>query len=80
MPHPAADTSEAAARIQREVWARMGPDRKLLLALRMSDDVRELAIEGEMARSPALSRREAERIVIRRMLGEELFEAAYSGR
>lgn len=80
MPRTAFDTSNDAARTQREVWARMGTQRKLLLALRMSDDVRELAIEGEMARSPAISRRQAELVIIRRMLGDELFEAAYRGR
>ncbi len=80
MPSPALDTDEAAARAQRDVWRRMGPERKLLLALQMRDDVRELAIAGEMRRSPALSRREAELVVIGRMLGDALFEAAYGGR
>ena len=79
MSTTALDTSDEAARAQRAAWARMGPEGKLLLTLQMSDDVRELAIEGELRRSPHLSRREAELVVIRRMLGDELYEAAYGG-
>lgn len=62
------------------MWARMGPARKLELALRMSEDVRELSIQGELTRHPGMSRSEATRVVVRRVLGDELFVAAYGER
>jgi hypothetical protein len=74
------DTSDEAARIQRAVWARMGPSRKLELTLRMCDDVRELSIQGELSRHPGMSRDEATRVVVRRVLGDALFEAAFGER
>ncbi len=72
----ALDTDAEAARIQREVWRRMSPGARGSLALRMSEDVREIAIEGEMART-GLSREEAKANVLRRMLGDHLYEAAF---
>lgn len=75
----ASDTSPEAAEVQRQIWARLGPSGRLELALAMSDDVRELSIDGVQARCPGLTRRQAELEVIRRVLGDELFEAAYGG-
>lgn len=75
MSHDAHDTSDAAARAQREAWRRMGPGGRLALALRMSDDVRAVAIDGEMARDPSRTRAEAEAAVQRRLWGAELFDA-----
>ena len=74
------DTSAEADAVQREVWARMGPEGRLALALKMSDEARELAIEGVMARCPELTRRQAMLEVVRQYLGDELFEAAFGDR
>lgn len=76
MSDPLRDTADEAARAQREAWRRMGPSRRLELAMRMSDDVRQIAIDGELARHPGISRAEALARVVRRTLGDELFEAA----
>lgn len=58
----------------------MSPAQRLLLAIEMSERAREIAIAGAMAREPGISREEARLRVLRQILGDELFEAAYANR
>ncbi len=58
----------------------MGPARRLQLALEMSERAREIAIEGVMAREPGIARAEARLRVLRQILGETQFDAAYAAR
>ena len=58
----------------------MGPAHRVLLAFEMSERAREIAIDGMMARHPELTRSESRLRVIRRLLGDALFDAAWSGR
>jgi hypothetical protein len=74
------DTSDEAAAVHAEVLRRMGPERRMLLCFQMSEEVRELAIQGELHRHPELSYAEAKLEVIRRMYGDELFTLAYGPR
>lgn len=55
----------------------MSPGRRLRIALEMSERARELAIAGELAREPELGREAARMRVLRRILGDLLFEEAY---
>jgi hypothetical protein len=71
------DTTPEARAMQVAVWRRLGGPARVELAMEMSDAAREIAIEGEMARAPSLSRDAARRRVLRRILGAEVFDAAY---
>lgn len=74
MNHTVLDTAAEADAVQRYVWRRMGPTRRLQLALQMRDDVRAIAIEGARRRSPDAGPDAAEEDVLRRVLGDALFE------
>jgi hypothetical protein len=73
----ARDTSPEAHAAQLRAYARLGPARRVALAFELSEAAREIAIEGVRARSPGLSRSRAREIGLRRILGGELFDAAW---
>ena len=74
------DTSPEADAVQRAVWARMGPTRRMELAPQLSDDVRELSIQGVLRRCPHLTYEQAKHEIIRLQLGDKLYEAAFGSR
>ena len=71
------DTSDAARRVQREAQARLGGARRIEMAFEMSAQAREISIAGIRSRHPELSFAEARARLLRRLLGDELYEAAY---
>ena len=71
------DTSSEARKAQLQAYARLGPRRRMELALEMSQQARATAIEGIRKRDPTLSAGEAQRVLLRRLLGDALFEAAF---
>ncbi|MGH7288056.1 MAG: hypothetical protein ACREI8_08585 [Myxococcota bacterium] len=73
----ARDTSPEAHAAQLAAYARIGPARRVELAFELSEQMREVAVEGILHRNPELSRKEARRILWRRLLGGELFDAAF---
>jgi hypothetical protein len=74
------DTLLDARRVQLAVYARLGPSRRAALGYELSELARSVAIEGIRARSPGLSAEAARRVLLRRLLGDDLFEAAYGRR
>lgn len=68
----ASDTSPAARAAQIAALNRFGAERRMMMAWEMSEAARELAIEGEMRVHPEWSRERARRVVLGRILGEEL--------
>jgi hypothetical protein len=50
------------------------------LAFEMSEQARAISIEGAMAREPGLSREEARDRLLRRLLGDALFEECWPKR
>ena len=74
------DTHPDAHRVQIEAYRAMGPARRLQLAFEMSERAREIAIAGVMNREPGISPEAARRRVLRQILGDALFEAAYGRR
>lgn len=74
------DTSDDAARVQREALRRLGGPGRVALAFRMSREAWEVAIDGIQSRRPELGREEARHLLLRRTLGDELYEAAYGSR
>lgn len=68
----ARDTNASAAAAQLEAVRRLGPEARLALAARMSEDARQISIEGERRRHPQMTEHEARQAVFRRMWGPEL--------
>jgi hypothetical protein len=78
-PYLPADTTLEAMRVQHEIYRRMPAERRLRMALQMSDAIRRVSAEGVQARHPEYTPRQVELAVIRMMVGEELFRRAYPG-
>ena len=71
------DTSPDARRVQLDALRRMGPERRAALAIELSMRARETALAGIRARNPDLSEAEARHVLFRRILGDELYRAAF---
>jgi hypothetical protein len=71
------DTSPEAAAVQRAIWERMGPEGRLRLALRMSEDVRALAAAGIRHRHPDYDDGDVRWALFRLVHGDELFRKAW---
>jgi hypothetical protein len=74
---PSPDTSPEAHAAQLAAWQRMGPQNRLKLAMRMSDEIRDVALCGIRHRHPEYSEAEARFALFRQLLGHELFVRAY---
>jgi len=72
------DTSVVAREAQLAALRAMGPGRRAELALEMSEQARKISIQGILARHPELGYAEARAQLLRRLLGPELYDAAYS--
>lgn len=70
------DTSQAAWQLQRQAVARLSPEARVRTAIELSEAVRAIQIEGILARTPGLSRRDAVRQLVRAQLNVELPESA----
>ena len=71
------DTSRAARAVQSEAQRRVGPAGRVELAIEMSEQARAISIEGVMAREPGLKPEEARARVLRRLLGDGLYDACW---
>lgn len=71
------DTAPAARDTQRAVHRAIGGAGRVELAFAMSEQAREIAICGTMARDTALSYDDARARVLRRLLGGRLYDLAY---
>jgi hypothetical protein len=61
------DTSDAAWLMQREIVARMDASSRVRIAIELSDAVREIRIQGLLARNPAWRRHDAVQWLIQRL-------------
>ena len=68
----ARDTSAAARRIQIEALRRLDGPTRLQMALRMSDDSREITLAGIRHRHPDWTDDDVHRELLRLLLGREL--------
>jgi len=68
-----ADTSKEAMRVQVAILRKLGPERRLRMALELSETVRAVAEAGIRHRHPDYDERQVRRALIRMMLGDELF-------
>ena len=74
-----ADTTPEAFRAQVEIWRRLSPTRRLEMACRMTDSLRELVKAGVRNRHPEYDERLVKLAMIRLFLGDELFHKVYPG-
>jgi hypothetical protein len=76
---PATDTHRDAQRAQLEVYRRLGPQARVELTARMSEDARRIALQGILARHPGYDDRTARRALLRLLLGDDLVRAMWPG-
>jgi hypothetical protein len=74
------DTDAEAARVQMECWARLGPARRVALAIEMSEETREIALAGIRDREPGLDDWGARLQLARALFGVALADAAWPQR
>jgi hypothetical protein len=74
------DTNEEAGMVQREVLRGLGGAARVELAFAMSREAREISLAGIRGRDARLSAEQARRLLLRRILGDELWPAAYGRR
>jgi hypothetical protein len=74
------DTAPDARRAQEAAWRRLGPEGRVRLMLRLSDELRDIAVAGFRSRHPELTEAQARGRMLRAVLGDALYEAAYVSR
>ena len=74
------DTHAEAQAQQIAAYRRMGGERRLAIGIAMSDEVREITLAGIKARHPEYGAEEARQALLRLLLGDDLYGAAYPGR
>jgi hypothetical protein len=72
-----ADTSLEAHAVQLEFYRRIGPARRLELALQMSDEMRHVTADGIRSRHPEYTDEQVRYALFRLTLGDALFCAAW---
>jgi hypothetical protein len=71
------DTAAAAREVQLAALRALDPARRVELAIEMSEQARATAIQGIIARQPGLGPEQARARLLRRLLGDDLFDAAW---
>jgi hypothetical protein len=71
------DTSPEAERVQIEIFRKMTPERRLRAASELGQVVRKLLVNGVRQRHPEYDDEQVRLAVIRLILPENLFLAAY---
>jgi hypothetical protein len=74
------DTSPDAQAAQLMAWRRMGPARRVELAADMSEEARRVTMSGIRSRHPEYTAEELRNAMLRLVLGDELYVAAWPGR
>jgi len=70
------DTTPAADRRQHEIIKRMSGERRLLLSMSFSDQIRDIAIEGLRRRHPSVAEEDLKAIYFKEMLGVNITHRA----
>jgi hypothetical protein len=68
------DTTPDAHRKQIEILRKMSPEKRAIISLELSDNVRQIAIAGIKKQYPAFTDTQIKRELLRRCYGEELFQ------
>lgn len=73
----AMDTSQKAEEIQIEILKKLGPEKRLELALKLFETEKKLLMEGIKKRHPDYTEKEVKFALIRLFLGDNLFSKVY---
>jgi hypothetical protein len=74
IPH---DTSPEAHEAQMQAYRRMGPEVRVRIGFRMSEDVREIAAQGIRSRHSEYTERQVRVALFRLLYGDELTRAVW---
>jgi hypothetical protein len=74
-----ADTTPEAARVHLEIIRRLSPNRRMELALQLSDTIRGVVADGVRSRHAEYDEEQVRLAVMRLMLGDELFRKVRPG-
>ena len=74
------DTTEEAYLVQLAIWRRLGDRGTAELSIRMSEQAREIAMEGIRHRHPEYSDEQVRHAMYRLTLGDDLYMAAWPDR
>jgi hypothetical protein len=72
-----ADTDPAAQQEYERRLRALSPEQRIRAISDLSEELRELMIAGVLSRHPDYTPEQARQAVVRRLLGDELFRAAY---
>jgi hypothetical protein len=70
------DTTPAAKHRQQEIFRRMSGERRLLLAMGFSNQIRDIAMDGLRRRHPSVSEDDLKAVYFREMFGVMIPERA----
>ena len=73
------DTTAAAQAFLNRVMREMPPVKRASRAFELNQFVRDMAVAAHLKRDPSLTPSEAKRLMIRGVLGDELFARVYGG-
>jgi hypothetical protein len=68
------DTTLDAHRKQIEILRKLSPERLALISFELSDNVRQIALEGIRRMHPEFTETQVIRELLRRLVGDELFQ------
>jgi hypothetical protein len=68
------DTTLEAHRKQMEILRRLSPERRALISFELSDNVRQIAIDGIKRMHPEFTETQVKRELLRRIVGDELYQ------
>ena len=74
------DTSLDAHRKQMEILKTMSPEQRALISFELSDNVRQNAMAGIKKQHPDFTDTQIKRELLRRMVGNELFQKIISAK
>jgi hypothetical protein len=72
------DTVQGAAEVQRAVYRRLGPQRRVELAVEMSEAARAIAERSIVERQPGYGPQQVRAALLRRVLGDEMFRRIWT--
>lgn len=68
------DTTPEAHKRQVEILRKLSPERKALMAMELTDNIRQIAVEGIRSRHPEFNEKQIMRELLRMIVGDELFQ------
>ena len=68
------DTTPEAHKKQVEILRKLSPEQLALISLELSDNVRQIAIEGIRRMHPDFTETRIRRELLRRLVGDELYQ------